>query len=48
MADPMLALIGAMTLAFFSVVAVVSIAVVAVQAGLALARAAIRLFAKAK
>ena len=46
MADPILAMIGAITLGFFGIVAVVSIAVMAVQAGLALARTVTHLFVK--
>lgn len=39
MASPILAMIGAITLAVLGVVAIVSLAVLGVQAGLALARA---------
>ena len=38
MADPLLAMIGAITLAVLGIVALVSITVIAVQAGAALAR----------
>ncbi len=38
MASPLLAMIGAITLAFLGVVAIVSLAVMSVQAGLALGR----------
>ena len=46
MADPVLAMIGAITLAVFGIVAIVLIVVLAVQAGLALGRAVTDLFAK--
>ena len=38
MADPLLAMIGAITLAVLGIVAIVSIAVIAVQTGVVLAR----------
>ena len=46
MADPLLAMIGAITLGVLGIVAVVSIVVLAVQIGLALGRTVGNLFAK--
>jgi hypothetical protein len=46
MASPLLAMIGAITLAVLGIVAIVSIVVIAVQAGLALGQAVSHLFAK--
>jgi hypothetical protein len=46
MASPLLAMIGAITLATLGIVAIVSLTVIAVQAGLALGRAVSHLFAK--
>ena len=46
MADPLLAMIGGITLAFLGIVATASLVVLAVQAGLALARTITGLFAR--
>ena len=46
MASPILAMIGAMTLGVLGIIAVVSLMVIAVQAGLALGRVMIHVFAK--
>ena len=46
MADPLLAMIGATTVALLGVVAIVSLVVIAAQAGLALGRTVTNLFAK--
>ena len=46
MADPLLAMIGAITLAVLGIVALVSVGAIAVQVGAALARTMTHLFAK--